>query len=242
MRFDKLAATGILATTAIAATVGTAAAAPTPPRHPGVLLAGIGYQATVVDQSAVIHTDAGSMTADNGVFTINAPDGRALAGIPLEFRVDDFAFPILAEIHGRTATLTPRFDLAHAVYQPVDLPVQPVSRWKTREDREQAAWDRMNSTIGLGATIGTLVGGIGGGAVGCVLGGLAVGAGATLATGIIGGLFSFLPGAVVGCLAGAAALGALGTLAGQIFITAPFTIAAVAQYFSTINEPFSPSE
>ncbi|KZM71738.1 hypothetical protein [Nocardia terpenica] len=235
MRFDKLAATGILAATAIAATAGTATAAPALPRHPG-----IDYQATVIDQSAVIRTDAGSMTADNGIFTINAPDGRAVAGIPLEFRVDDFAFPIQAEIHDRTATLTPRFDRAHAVYKPVDLPVRPVSRWKTREDREQAAWDRMNSTIGLGATIGTLVGGIGGGAVGCVLGGLAVGAGATLATGIIGGLFSFLPGAVVGCLAGAAALGALGTLAGQIFITAPFTIAAVAQYFSTINEPFSP--
>lgn len=198
----------------------------------------IHYTASATDTSAVISTDIGSMAVENGVFKIKAPGGTVVAGTELSFRVDDFLFPIDAAIKGRTVTLTPEFNLQHATYKPVALPYQDTAPWKTPYDREQAAWNRMKDTIALGATIGTLVGGIGGAAVGCALGGIAVGAGASLATGIIGGLFFFLPGAVVGCLAGAAAMGALGAVAGMILVTAPVAIAAAVQYFTTINEPF----
>ncbi|MEU4345799.1 hypothetical protein AB0H00_31905, partial [Nocardia sp. NPDC023852] len=77
-----------------------------------------------------------------------------------------------------------------------------------------------------------------GGAVGCVLGGIA---GATVAAATIVGLFgAFIPAAVIGCLGGIIAVGALGTLAGQLLITAPVAIGAAIQYFTTINQPFNP--
>ncbi|MGV9673991.1 hypothetical protein ACWDSJ_01805 [Nocardia sp. NPDC003482] len=193
------------------------------------------YQAQTTPTAMAVTTDAGTLSADNGVFTIAAPDGTVLAGTQLSFRVDDFVFPIAADIHGRTATLTPRFDLAHATYQPVALPFEDSAPWKTPYDREQAAWNRMFQTITTGATIGSLVGGIGGAAVGCVLGGIA---GATVAAAAIVGLFgAFIPAAAVGCLGGIIAVGALGTLAGQLLITAPVAIMAAIQYFTTINEP-----
>ncbi|AYF77418.1 hypothetical protein D7D52_30420 [Nocardia yunnanensis] len=200
----------------------------------------IHYTASATDRSAIISTDAGSMDVENGVFKIKGADGTVVAGQELSFRVDDFVFPIAAAIKDNSATLTPLFDMSHASYQPVALPFEDTAPWKTPYDREQAAWNRMKDTIAIGATIGTLVGGIGGAAVGCALGGIAVGSGATLATGIIGGLFFFLPGAVVGCLAGAAAMGALGAVGGMILVSAPVAIAAAVQYFTTINQPFTP--
>ncbi|MGW4720257.1 hypothetical protein, partial [Nocardia sp. NPDC004260] len=156
-------------------------------------------------------------------------------GMPLTFRVDEFEFPIAAEVADHTATLTPQFDLAHAVYKPVALPFEDKAPWKNDYDREQAAWTRMTSTITMGATIGTLVGGLGGGAVGCILGGIA---GATVAAATIVGLFGpFIPAAAIGCLGGIVAVGALGTLAGQILVTAPVALGAAIQYFATVNQP-----
>ncbi len=176
------------------------------------------------------------MDVENGVFKIKAADGTVVAGADLSFRVDDFVFPITADIVDRRATLTPRFDIAHAVYRPAALPFEDQAPFKTPYDREVAAWNRMTSTIGAGATIGTLVGGVAGGAVGCVLGGIA---GATVAAAAIVGLFgAFVPAAVVGCLGGIVAVGALGTLAGQLLVTAPVAILAAIQYLTTVNQPF----
>ncbi|MFI1920199.1 hypothetical protein [Nocardia sp. NPDC020380] len=201
----------------------------------------IHYTASATGDGAQISTDIGSLAVENGAFEIKAPDGQVIAGTELSFRVDDFVFPIAAAIHDNSATLTPLFDLPHALYRPVDLPFQDTAPWKSPYDREQAAWNRMKDTISTGAVIGTTVGLIGGGVVGCALGGLAVGSGVTLATGIIGGLFTFLPGAVVGCLVGAAAMAPLGAIAGAIAVTAPVAIAAAIQYFTTINAPFNPA-
>ncbi|NKY43807.1 hypothetical protein [Nocardia cerradoensis] len=196
---------------------------------------GIGFTAHATDTGTVVTTDGGSMVVENGVFEIKAADGSVLTGMPLTVRVDDFEFPIAAEIAGRTATLTPQFDMTHAVYKPAALPFEDKAPWKTDYDREQAAWSRMTSTITMGATLGTLIGGLSGGAVGCVLGGIA---GATVAAAAIVGLFgAFIPAAAVGCLGGIVAVGALGTLAGQILITAPVAIGAAVQYFATINQP-----
>ncbi|GAB0107859.1 hypothetical protein JMUB6875_68600 [Nocardia sp. JMUB6875] len=231
---------GLVAVTALVAAI-TAVTAGSVNAQPTTGDAGVvHWTASADDRSGTITTDIGSMDVENGVFEIKGADGTVVAGTELTFRVDDFVFPIAAEIRGLTATLTPQFDLQHAVYQPVALPFEDTAPWKTPYDREQAAWNRMKDTISIGATIGTLVGGIGGAAVGCALGGIAVGSGVSLATGIIGGLFFFLPGAVVGCLAGAAAMGALGAVAGMILVTAPVAIAAAVQYFTTINQPFIP--
>ncbi len=222
----------ITATSTVAAALGVVAG----PAHADSVSDGVvNYQATRTDRSSIVTTDAGSMAVEDGVFKIKAANGSVLAGTELSFRVDDFVFPIAAAVGGRTATLTPLFDLAHAEYRPVALPYEDSAPWKTPYDREQAAWSRMASTITTGASVGAVVGGLGGGAVGCLLGGIA---GATVAAATIVGLFGpFIPAAAIGCLGGIVAVGALGTLAGQLLVTAPLTILAVAQYFTTINQP-----
>ncbi|MFF0457778.1 hypothetical protein [Nocardia africana] len=228
----KTSALVVVAAAALALPIGTAAASPPGDR------AAVNFSSRTTPRSTIISTDTGSLANDNGVFKIKAANGTVLAGTELSFRVDDFVFPITAQIHDRSATLTPQFDLAHAVYQPVALPYEDTAPWKTPYDREQAAWSRLTSTIGAGATIGTLVGGVAGGAVGCVLGGIA---GATVAAATIVGMFGpFIPAAAVGCLGGIVAIGALGTLAGQLLVTAPVAIVAAIQYFTTINQPFNP--
>lgn len=225
----KIAAAGVLLASALAVTAPPVAAAPQADDR------GVNYTANATDRSTIITTDAGSMAVEDGVFKIKAANGTTLAGAELAFRVDDFVFPIAAEIKDRTATLTPQFDRDHAVYKPVALPFEDQAPWKTQYDREQAAFGRMMGTITMGATIGSTVGGIAGGAIGCVLGGIA---GATVASATIVGLFGpFIPAAAIGCIGGILAIGALGTLAGQILVTAPVAIMAAIQYFTTINSP-----
>ncbi|MFI6870826.1 hypothetical protein [Nocardia sp. NPDC050406] len=229
MRMRKFAAVAALVVAALGAATGTAGAAPEQ-TDAGV----VNYTATNTEQHTVIKTDAGSLAVEDGVFKVKAADGTVVAGTELNFRVDDFVFPIAAEISGRTATLTPQFDEAHAQYKPVALPFENQAPWKSEYEREVAAWTRLTSTISAGATIGTLVGGIGGAAVGCIGGALA---GAALTAPL---LTIFGSGPLAGCLAGAAAFGFLGTLAGQIFVTAPVAIAAAVQYFTTVNTPLPP--
>ena len=228
----NIAAAAATAITAVSVTAGTVQA------DPGTESGAVNYRASTTEKSTIISTDAGSLDAENGVFRIKAADGTTVAGTELRFRVDDFEFPIAADIADRTATLTPEFDLAHAVYEPVALPFEDQAPWKTPYDREQAAWTRLTQTLTAGATVGTLVGGLSGGAVGCLLGGIA---GATVAAAAIVGLFgAFLPAALVGCIGGIVAVGALGTLAGQLLVTAPVAVLAAVQYLTTVNSPFNP--
>lgn len=231
MLMRKFATTSALLIAAVGITAGAVNAAPTEDNG------AINYKATSTNENVVIQTDAGSMVVDNGVFKIKAANGTTVAGTDLKFRVDDFEFPVTADIAGHTATLTPQFNEAHATYKPVALPYEDQAPWKTPYDREVAAFTRMKDTIATGATIGTLVGGLGGAAIGCVLGG---GATAVL-TGALATLFAGLPGAVLGCIAGMAVIGFLGTLLGQLFVTAPVAILAAAQYFTTVNQPFTPA-
>jgi len=198
----------------------------------------VNFTATTTETATIISTDAGAITADNGILRITDGRGTTLGGTELSFRVDDFVFPIAAEIDGRTATLTPQLDREHATYSPVALPFDSQAPWKTEYEREQAAWSRLTSTISMGAAVGTVVGGLSGAGLGCVLGGIA---GATVAAATIVGMFGpFVPAAVLGCLGGVLAVGALGTIAGQLLVTAPFAIMAAVQYFTTINQPLTP--
>ncbi|WP_227996152.1 hypothetical protein [Nocardia australiensis] len=232
MKITKFALAAAFMTAAVSIATGTSAATPQPAVEPTA----VGFTARATDTSSVIETDAGSITVEDGTLEIKAADGTVVAGTPLRLRIDEFEFPITAEIAYRTATLTPQIDMAHATYKPVALPFEDKAPWKSEYDREQAAWSRMTSTIGMGATVGTLVGGLGGAAVGCVLGGIA---GATVAAATIVGMFGpFIPAAAIGCLGGVAAIGALGTVTGQILITAPVALGAAIQYFTTINSPF----
>ncbi|MGQ4598654.1 hypothetical protein [Nocardia sp. R6R-6] len=232
MKMRKLAVLAALVTVATGVAAGTSGAAPATEADSGV----INYTAGATPTSTIITTDAGSLVNEDGVFKIKAANGTTVAGAELKFRVDDFEFPIAADISDHTAVLTPQFDTEHAVYKPVALPYEDKAPWKTEYDRELAAWNRLTSTISAGATVGTLVGGLSGAALGCLAGGAA---GLAL-TGPLLGLFG--AGPLAGCIAGAAAVGFLGTLAGQLFVTAPVAILAAIQYFSTINQPFTPAK
>ncbi|GAB3211442.1 hypothetical protein [Nocardia tengchongensis] len=231
MLMRKFAVTAALVSAAVAVTAGTVNAAPAEADNGTV-----NYTATTSETNSIIRTDAGSLVVENGVFEIKAANGTVVAGMPLSFKVNDFTFPIAAEIADHTATLTPQFDMAHAAYTPdnlkdVALPYEDQAPWKSDYDREQAAWNRMKDTIALGATVATLVGGLGGAAVGCAIGAVVFAAAtAPLAT-------MFGVGPVAGCLIGASTVGFLGTIAGQLFVTAPVAIAAAIQYFTTINGP-----
>ncbi|WP_433564076.1 hypothetical protein ACQP1O_01075 [Nocardia sp. CA-151230] len=229
MRLKKFGAVSALVVAALGVTAGTVNAAPAADN--GV----IDYAATATDTNATIRTDAGSMVVEDNTLKIKAANGTVVAGTPLTFRVDDFEFPIAAEISDHAATLTPQYDMDHAVYKPVAkdvaLPYEDQAPWKTDYDREQAAWNRMKDTISLGATIGTTVGALGGAALGCI-------AGAALGLAVTGPLATlFGAGPLLGCVVGASTVGFLGTLAGQLFVTAPVAIAAAVQYFTTINQP-----
>ncbi|TCK00969.1 hypothetical protein [Nocardia alba] len=229
MLMRKFAATSALLIAAMGVAAGTVNAAPAEEAE------AINYSAEVIDSKAVITTDAGSLVEENGVFKIKAANGTVVAGTPLNFRLDEFELPIAAEISGNTATLTPQLDPAKAVYKPVALPYEDKAPWKTEYEREQAAWSRLTSTISMGATIGTLVGGLSGAAIGCVAGA----AGGLVAGGVLGALVGSVPGGIGGCLVGATTIGALGVILGQIFVTAPVAIGAAIQYFSTISAPFT---
>ncbi|PPI94481.1 hypothetical protein [Nocardia nova] len=230
MMMRKFVATAAMLVAAVGVAAGTATADPAAPAAPESVY----YKANVENDKAIIKTDGGSIVNENGMLEIKAANGAVLAGTPLNFRVDDFEFPIAADISGNTATLTPQYDMAHAVYKPVALPFEDSAPWKTPYDREVAAFTRMKDTIATGATIGTLAGGIGGALIGCVAG-AAIG---LAATGALLALFG--AGPLGGCVAGAAAVGFLGVLAGQIFVTAPVAIGAAIQYFATTTAPFNP--
>ncbi|MEV6136450.1 hypothetical protein AB0L63_10380 [Nocardia sp. NPDC051990] len=231
MLMRKFAATSALLIAAMGITAGTVHAEPAESAD-----APINFTANSTDTQSIISIDSGSLVVEDNALKIKAANGTTVAGTPLTFRVDEFEFPIAADIADHTATLTPQLDMAKATYKPVALPFEDKAPWKSEYDREQAAFNRLKDTIGMGATIGTLVGGLGGGAVGCVLGGIA---GATVASATIIGLFGpFIPAAAIGCLGGIIAIGALGTLAGQILITAPVAIGAAIQYFATTSAPF----
>ncbi|WP_068274992.1 hypothetical protein [Aldersonia kunmingensis] len=236
MKTRKLAAVSAITIAALGLAAGTAYAdpAPAPAAQESLnvqIAPSINYKAYNNGTAAVISTDAGTLAVADGQFQVKAADGRVVAGVPLELRLDDVSLPINAKIEGNTATLTP--DVLKAQYKPVALPFQESAPWKTPYDREVSAWTRFTQTISTGAAIGVIVGAVGAAAIGCVAGG---------ALGATGG-FAFLvagavPGAAIGCLAGAATFAPIGTLIGSIAIAGPVAIGAAIQYFTTINEPF----
>ncbi|MGW0325565.1 hypothetical protein [Nocardia sp. NPDC003183] len=229
------AAAGIALSLAGAATTVSAEPAPPPPVNVD-LAPGVNYTAYKDGSAAVITVSDGTLIVDNGQFQIRDRAGRVLAGVPLEFTIDDIVFPIDTKLDGNTATLTPSLDTARAHYKPVALPFEDQAPWKSAYDREVAAWNRMTSTISMGAGIGAIVGAVASGTLGCLLGGAA---GAVL-TGPLATLFG--AGPLAGCLIGAAALAPIGVLVGAMFVGAPVAIAAFIQYSATVNAPFTPTK
>ncbi len=218
MRVRQWVSAAALATTVITAGAGFATADPAAATDPEVH-----YRAANTGAAAVITVDSGTMAVDDGVFTIKSASGRVLAGIPLAYRIEGVTYPVAAVIGGNTATLTP-----------TAMPFQDEAPWRTRYEREQAAFSRAAMQITTAAAGGAALGTAMGGAVGCV-GGAVVG---TVVTGMLAALFG--AGPLAGCLAGIALGAGIGAFAGALLVTAPVAIASVVQYFVTTNEPFTP--
>ncbi|MFI6870900.1 hypothetical protein [Nocardia sp. NPDC050406] len=231
----KFAATSALMIAALGVTAATAngapaeAPAPTAPQPVNV-----SYYVNEEKGTVSISPDAGSVAVEDGKLKIKDVAGNVMAGTPLEVVIDDFAFPIAAEIKDNIAVLTPQIDEQHAVYKPVSLPFDDKAEFKNEYEREKAAHSRMKDNIALAATFAGLVTTVLGGIVGCVVGGV-VGTAVTLPVVLGGG-----SGPIVGCLLGAAAGASLIGIVGTILITAPVAIAEVVNYFNTINAPFTP--
>ncbi len=219
----RLTTAAVIALVAIGLATGPASAAP--PKNPSA----ISYRVTTTGSDATFTFDRGSVAMEGNYLNLRAPQGKLLWSIPLLFRVDDFVFPILAKVTGRTARLHPAFTKDAAVYQPRKADAEEDKL--VAIERERLAWTRMISIIATGAIIGSALGTATGAVVGCVLGGAAAGT-ATLVT-VIGAV----PAAIAGCMAGALFLAPVGGLVGTIFITLPTIVFAIAQYFTVTNQP-----
>ncbi|MFE2995372.1 hypothetical protein ACFXG4_10225 [Nocardia sp. NPDC059246] len=226
MRITTLVTAAALATATLTAATATASAEPQAPSATAAATpeTGVNYDVTATDTAATISTDAGSLVTENGRFEIKAANGQVLAGIPLSFSIDGVDYPIEAAIDGHTATLTP-----------VAMPYQDEAPWRTRYEREQAAFQRASLQITTSAAGGAAVGTAIGGVIGCV-GGAVVGG---VVTGILAALFG--AGPLAGCLAGIAIGAGIGAFAGALLVTAPVAVASLIQYFTTVNEPFTPA-
>ncbi|MEU1521005.1 hypothetical protein ABZ413_02240 [Nocardia rhamnosiphila] len=248
MKMRKYVVAAAIAAAATTAVGGTTYAAPVDAPDGSTLSTdlapGINYTASIVDNSVVISTDAGSLTTVGNQFQILDDHGNMVAGIPLTYRKNNADYPIAAKVRERTVTLTPSTDASQAVpAQDVaqDIAVPQVdaagliaSAYATPEERETAALGRFVQQVTVASMVGAMIGTIVGGVIGCV-GGLVVGGAATAPVAWLLGA-----GPLAGCIGGAALLAPIGALAGTIALGGPILTVALFQYFETMNTPLDP--
>ncbi|MEU2257677.1 hypothetical protein ABZ540_31375 [Nocardia xishanensis] len=225
MHVRTITAAALLTVGAIAGSGGIVHAEPAPAP------AGVSYTATQVGKSAVVTVDAGSLVVADNQLQVRAADGTILAGMPLAFHLDDKLLPIEATVDGRTATLTPITDPSRATAAAPIARVEEVAA-RTREERDVAAFTKMDGQIRFAVMVGAIIGGVVAGGLGCLVGGVVAAPSAVL-TAIFGPL--------AGCVAGALVMAPVGALGGTLFIAAPVAVAAAVQYFTTINAPMPPA-
>lgn len=213
MKLSKFAATSALVIAALGVSTGSAFATPAAPAEPG-----IHYTAHIVDESVVVHTDAGSLTTAGNEFQVRDNTGDVVAGFPLSYLRDGLEYPIAARIDGNRATLVPSTDPAAAHPAPMLHDVA------SREDLDAANQSAINE-LGLATSVGTLVGTAIGMAGGCALGA------------VVGTPFLIVPGAIGGCLTGAALGAPLGAAAGLVTVGGVSGVLVAIEYFQRISAP-----
>ncbi|MFE3798754.1 hypothetical protein KHQ06_36560 [Nocardia tengchongensis] len=187
--------------------------------------AGIGYNATLVDRSIVLRTDAGRLRTHGDRFEILDDTGNLAFGMPLTYQLDNKTWPIAARIDSdaRTVTLTPVTNPATAIAG-LGPQLTPIAT----QDELNAALSVAGTQIGLATAIGGMVGAALGLGIGCV-------AGAIVGTALMPP--AFLAGAPGGCIAGAALAAGLGTAIGTIAVGAPVVVVSAIQMFNTLTNP-----
>lgn len=237
MKLRKFAATSALVIAALGVTAGTAYADPAPAPSANSTLQtdiapGIHYNASLVDHSVVITTDAGSLAARDGQFQVVDATGKVVSALPLSYQRDGLNFPIAAAIDGNKATLTPSTDRAQAT------PIADVHYVDaTANPNFNQALSNLGNEVAIGVAVGSLIGTAIGAGIGCIAGGIVSGmAGAAVTIGTLA-----VPAALGGCLVTGAALGAMGAVAGTIFIGGPVAAVALFQFGSDLATPPAPA-
>ncbi|MFI9408846.1 hypothetical protein [Nocardia gamkensis] len=189
MRYKKFAATALLAVAATGVTAGTSYAAPTPPaaqEQPAAVPTvtgtdqGVGYALQLADAGKSVVTSvtggAFSVDTDNRSVTLKNSAGETVTSIPLTATAKGQEVNIAAAVadEGRQLTLTPQ--VAPTANAPVAAEFIGAQEWFFAELQR--------------ASLGALVGGLIGAAIGIVFFGVGI-----------------LPGAVLGALIGLAVAG-----------------------------------
>ncbi|WP_081635628.1 hypothetical protein [Nocardia sp. BMG111209] len=197
---------------------------------------GVHYTLGRDGDSVLLTAPDGSFDTVDGNLVVNDADGNAVDALPLNYRKDNVAFPIAAQIDDHTARLTPAVAGGVAADGPLAAEAiaaaKPIESFTPRDQQELGAFSQRAS---IASTVGAVVGAIVGGGIGCIAGAV-VGSVSAAITTLLGG---FLPGAVVGCIAGVALVGSVGTLAGAALVAGPVVLFSAFQYFSTILSPCS---
>ncbi|WP_280299521.1 hypothetical protein [Nocardia neocaledoniensis] len=240
MRMKSATATAVFAAVAVGMTAATAGAAPAPAPQ----ASGVHYAVTRDGDSAVVTLDGGKIEQVDSQLLIRDAADQPLAAIPLQYQLDDMAYPIAARIDGATAILTP----ARAGGQPVAATeraeVISVDQAATQVaesfvPRDAQALGVFAQRAAIGAAVSAVVGAVIGGGIGCLLG---AGAGAVLSSPLIALLAPVVGATIAGCVVGATTMGAVGTLAGLLLAGGPIVLFSAIQYFSTILAPCPPEQ
>ncbi|MGL4306488.1 MAG: hypothetical protein ACRCSF_10070 [Mycobacteriaceae bacterium] len=245
MKFTKISAISALVIGAMSIAAGTANAAP------GELSndqATINYSVSQVNDAAVITIDSGSFAAEDQKLLIRDNAGIVVDGVPLSYEYNGISYPVTAEIHGDSATLTPVTDPAAGTSTGAAVPV-------IHQDDLPAAVSAVKDQISLAATVGTIIGTVIAGGLGCllatgvtvipaILGGTAI----SLPTGLLSGPLAAIltpiiavagPIAIIGaaCAVGAITFAPLGAITGVILVGLPAVIASAPQFIDVLQRP-----
>ncbi|WP_280276675.1 hypothetical protein [Nocardia wallacei] len=239
MEYKKLTRTTVAAIAATSLWSGTAFA-----QSPadGAETTEIHYIARVAGRSVVLSTDIGALAVSGRYLDVLDPLGNTAATIPLVYRMDDLDRPINAEVSGRTVVLTPDTTPAAAtpaadfpqVTPVADVLQQVAATYPSADARSADALATLTQQVSVASMLSAMFGTVIGAGVGCV-GGLVVGVAATAPVAWLLGA-----GPIAACLGGAVLFGSLGAIGGTLLVGGPIAVAAVFQYFQTLNAPIVP--
>ncbi|MEU1984469.1 hypothetical protein [Nocardia sp. NPDC019395] len=241
MKYRKLAVTTVSAVAVTGLWSGTAYAQPAPDGNGATE---IHYSAEIVGKSVVLSTDTGSLAIAGNRLDILDDSGNKVTTVPLTYRMDNLDRPIAAEITDRTVVLTPDADPAAASpardvprtdVMPVDAALQQVAATYPDADARSAdALATLTQQVSVASILSGMIGTVIGAGIGCI-GGLVVGAAATAPVAWLLGA-----GPIAACLGGAVLFGSVGAIGGTLLVGGPIAVAALFQYFHTMNAPIVP--
>ncbi|QDQ91033.1 ammonium transporter [Rhodococcus sp. WB9] len=220
MKLRRIVTTSALLVGVLATGSGVADAEPV--AEPGTE---IGYESHIEDRTVVTTLDAGAfaLASDGKSVAIKDAGGATVVSLPLAYRFDGLQFPFEEEIteDGKTLRLTPSVDKAEATPISPEDRITPIALHDVASiDENTRAQSAFQQQLGIAMTVGslggTIVGGILGFAVGCVVG---------------------TPVAVFGCLPFGVTGAGIGALLGTIVVGGPTLAIAGIDLINTLNAP-----